>query len=73
MVKGAASDDSAQPRVEIKADTKTVVALRLAKAGWFGGDPGKVLSGRVDLVVAALQYEGFLGVYERTWRRDNKA
>jgi hypothetical protein len=42
------------------------VALRLAKAGYYGGDPAAVLEARVDLVLAALQYEAFTDEYERS-------
>ena len=41
-----------------------MVALRLAKAGYAGGDPERVLKMRVDMVIAALQYEGFQNDYE---------
>lgn len=39
-------------------------ALMIAKAGYYGGDPEKVLSARVDLVCAVLGYEKFRGDYE---------
>ena len=44
-----------------------VVALRLASAGYCGGDPERVLGMRADLVLAALQYEVFKGEYERVF------
>lgn len=37
-----------------------VVALRLARQGYGGGDPERVLQMRADMVIAANQYEGFL-------------
>lgn len=40
------------------------MALRLAKAGYYGGDPGKVLAAPVDLVLGALHYERFLDEYQ---------
>lgn len=43
------------------------MALRLASAGYGGGDPEKVLAMRADLVLAALQYEMFKQDYERRW------
>ncbi len=64
-------DDSVKPRVEVKATNKVVIALRLARAGWFDGDPEKVMRGRVDLVMAAWEYEGFCGVFDRTWQKLN--
>jgi len=48
----------------------------LAKAGYGGGDPERILGMRADLVIAALQYESFVNDYERTYieinREDNK-
>ena len=44
-----------------------MVALRLAKAGYAGGDPERVLKMRADVVLAAMQYEAFLNEYERTY------
>lgn len=43
-----------------------MVALRLARAGYGGGDPEMILKMRADLVVAAIQYEEFNSDYERT-------
>lgn len=48
------------------------MALKLAKAGYYGGSPEAVLSGRVDMVVAAAQYEGFLTDYETCYIDLNK-
>lgn len=41
-----------------------VLALRLAKGGWWGGNPGAVLLAPADEVVLAVQYEEFKGSYE---------
>lgn len=41
------------------------VALRLAKGGYWQGDPGLVLKAPSDLVLAALQYENFVSDFER--------
>ena len=49
------------------------IALRLAKAGWWQGDPGKVLNAPVDDVLGALQYDNFLNDYERMTFELNKA
>jgi len=49
-----------------------MVALRLAKAGYAGGDPERVLSMRADIVIAALQYEAFIDDYERAFIDINK-
>lgn len=49
------------------------MALRLAKDGWWGGDPGKVLAAPVEEVLEAVAYEGFVSDYERELIRLNKA
>jgi len=49
-----------------------MIALRLAKAGYAGGDPERVLKMRADVVIAAMQYEVFLGDYERAYIELNR-
>lgn len=51
---------------------KLLIALRLAKAGYFGGDPAAVLAGRVDLVLAAMEYEKFENDKEEVYYELNK-
>ena len=41
-----------------------LAALRLAKAGYYGGDPEAVLRARVDMVLGLVQYEVFLNEYQ---------
>lgn len=41
-----------------------ILALRLAKGGWWGGDPDAVLGAPADRVMLAVQYEGFTANYE---------
>lgn len=48
------------------------VALILAKSGWWGGDPGKVLNAPADEVMLALQFGSFRSDYERTYVDLNK-
>jgi hypothetical protein len=48
------------------------VALRLAKSGWWSGDPQKVLDAPISQVMAALQYDAFLSDYERAVYELNK-
>lgn len=43
-----------------------MVALRLAKAGYYDGDPEKALNASADMVMAVVQYESFVNDYERT-------
>lgn len=49
-----------------------LIALRLAKAGYAGGDPERILKMRADIVIAALQYEGFIGDYEAAYIELNR-
>lgn len=49
-----------------------MIALRLARAGYCGGDPEKVMQMQVGWVNAIAQYEGFVGVYELTYIELNK-
>lgn len=49
------------------------MALRLAKAGYYGGDVGAVKSAPVGDVLNALAYEGFVGEYESVEYELNKA
>jgi hypothetical protein len=44
-----------------------VIALRLAKDGFCGGDPEKILTMRADLVMAAYHLRVFDMEYERTY------
>lgn len=53
-------------------DESLAIALRLAKAGYMGGDPQRVSGAPVDVVVSMLHYESFLGEYERTWVQMNR-
>jgi hypothetical protein len=49
-----------------------VIALRLAKAGYWQGDPGRILKAPTDEVLAAVQYEIFTGEHERMTYELNK-
>lgn len=46
--------------------------MRLAKAGYYGGDPGAVLRAPVDDVVMTMEYEVFTNDYELTFHELNK-
>ncbi len=48
------------------------MALRLASAGYYGGDPAQVLKARADHVLAAIQYEKMKGEYEDVYMELNK-
>jgi hypothetical protein len=48
------------------------VALKMARTGYGGGDPEKVLSMPVGIVVAMLHYEQFRDEYERAFMELNR-
>ena len=48
------------------------MALRLAKAGYYGGDPGRVKEAPVGDVLNALSYEGFADLYSEVEYELNK-
>jgi hypothetical protein len=47
------------------------IALKIAKAGYYSGDPEKVLMARVDYVLAVLEYEKFTFDYEDVYMELN--
>lgn len=49
-----------------------MVALRLAKGGWWGGDPGKILLAPADEVLNAVEYEQFKADFENAVIELNK-
>lgn len=49
------------------------VALRLAKAGYFGGDPLQILRARADIVESIIEYEQFEADYQSEYIALNKA
>ena len=71
-MEGAVQDKSRHPRITVKADDDLVVALKLAKAGYCGGDPERIFQMRVDIVMAALHYEAFRADYERAFYELNR-
>lgn len=48
------------------------MALSLAKDGWWGGDPGKVLAAPVDEVLEAVAYDRFRVQYQNEMIRLSK-
>ena len=61
-----------KPVIKVTADEETRIALILAKSGFYGGDPDKVLDAPINRVMQAYQYEMFLRDYEETARELNK-
>lgn len=49
-----------------------IIALRLASAGLYGGDPANVMRARADWVLKAMQYETFKGDYEDAFVEMNR-
>ena len=49
-----------------------IVALKVAKAGYYNGDPDKVLQSRVDHVLMILDYEKFSYDYQDVYDEINK-
>jgi hypothetical protein len=48
----------------VTMDEGLMFALSLAKAGYYSGDPEKVLQARVDIVLSLMQYESFRNDYQ---------
>lgn len=53
-------------------DFPTLVAVRLAKEGMFGGDPQRVLRAPCDLVFASWHFLQFQSEYEETLTELNR-
>lgn len=48
------------------------IALKIAKLGYFNGDPEQVLDARVDTVLAILHFESFQNDYDDKYVELNK-
>ncbi len=49
-----------------------MIAIRIARAGYYGGDPSKVRQASIDDVFRVLDYENFLSEYEFTEYKINE-
>ena len=49
-----------------------LIACRLAKSGYYEGDPDRVLQAPANMVQAILDYEDFLKAYEKVYVILNK-
>ena len=49
-----------------------IVALRVAKEGFYGGDVERVLNAPADIVLNCIHYIKFLGDYENSYIEINK-
>jgi hypothetical protein len=70
-VKNPAIEHWSKPPIEVTAPEDLVVALRVARAGYYGGDPERVLKASFPMVMAIIQYEDFCNEYERTFHKIN--
>lgn len=66
------NDTRKQPGTIIKTENEIVIAVILAKAGYFNGNPCIVLNAPVDIVLNTYHYEMFTREYERTFYELNK-
>lgn len=60
-----------RPKTRIE-DESLFIAMRLAKAGYYGGNPQAVLQAPVTVVIGMLEYEGFNDEYENAYMALNK-
>ena len=65
-------DRHIKPRIKITASEELIIALTLAKEGYFNGNPNIILNSPADLVLQTYQYEMFRRVYEDTYTELNK-
>jgi hypothetical protein len=49
-----------------------MIGLKLARAGYGGGDPEEILGMKADMVLAMLQWEQFNSDYEKKYYELNK-
>jgi len=50
-----------------------IVALKISKMGYYGGNPENVLNANVDHVLSILDYESFNNDFERVYTEINKS
>jgi len=49
-----------------------IIAFKLARNGYYQGDPDRVLKARVDRVLMLAHYDHFNTVFEETYYQINK-
>jgi hypothetical protein len=67
---GAGVEPYKFPTTEIDNPT-LFYAVKLAKAGYYGGNPENVLNAPVDMVLSILGYENFEADYQRAFKHIN--
>ena len=60
------------PTIEVKATNEQIIALSLAKAGYFSGSIENVYNSRVDYVLQTFEYENFMKEFEMSVNELNK-
>ncbi len=60
------------PETRITADDDLILALFLAKNGYYNGSVDTVMNSRVDYVIQSFNYENFMKDYETTVTEMNK-
>ena len=71
MVGARESDEDTKPDVTINCDDATIIAIRLALAGYYAS-PEAVLASSGDLVLACWDHFIFTSEYQETYRELNK-
>ena len=71
-VKNVPPDNKRYPAVSIKLDQPWIIALRLARAGYGGGDPEKILEMKVSTVLNMFHYERFVDDYQVAFTEMNR-
>lgn len=66
MVSKPVRSERLVPKTVITADIVRIISLKVAKAGYYGGNPAFVRQAPIDDVISILDYENFLGEYEFT-------
>jgi hypothetical protein len=61
-----ARPDRIAPKIRITASEIDMISIRIARSGYFGGDPAQVRAASIDDVFRVLEYENFLSEYEFT-------
>lgn len=64
------TDDFVSPRIKIE-DEALYIAIGIAKKGFYGGDPEKVLNAPVSMIQSIERFEAFENDYVDTFKELN--
>ena len=64
--------DIKRPAIRVTMDQETLMALRLAREGFGGGDPARISAMPTNMVLDAWEFVNFQAEYEETTREMNK-